>query len=63
MLRVIVFINNPISTAIAATAIKNNYIEGKVALKVWVFLVDKHKYINDFERLISNESGAIYKKD
>ena len=31
MLRVIVFINNPISMATAATAIKNNYIEGKAA--------------------------------
>ena len=31
LLRVIVFVNNPISTATAATAIKNNYIEGKVA--------------------------------
>ena len=31
LLRVIVFVNNPISTATAATAIKNNYIEGKAA--------------------------------
>lgn len=25
-------------------------------------MADKHKYINDFERLVSNESEAIYKK-
>lgn len=31
LLRVIVFVNNPISTATAAMAIKNNYIEGKAA--------------------------------
>ena len=38
-------------------------LKAKLHLKVWVFLADKHKYINDFERLVSNESEAIYKKD
>ena len=38
LLRVIVFVNNPISTATAATAIKNNYIEGKAAPQGLSFL-------------------------
>ena len=53
LLRVIVFVNNPISTATAATAIKNNYIEGKVAPQdLGLPGGQTQKYINVLERLI-----------
>ena len=53
LLRVIVFVNNPISTATATTAIKNNYIEGKTAPQGLGFPDgQKQKYMNDLERLI-----------
>lgn len=53
LLRVIVFVNNPISTATAATAIKNNYIEGKAAPQGLGFLGGQtQNYINVLERLI-----------
>ena len=53
LLRVIVFVNNPISTATATTAIKNNYIEGKTAPQgLGLPGGQTQKYINDLERSI-----------
>ena len=53
LLRVIVFVNNPISTATAATAIKNNYIEGKAAPQgLWLPGGQTQKYMNDLKGLI-----------
>lgn len=53
LLRVIVFVNNPISTATAAMAIKNNYIEDKAAPHgLGLPGGQTQKYINDLERSI-----------
>ena len=53
LLRVIVFVNNPISTATAATAVKNNYIEGKAAPQgLGLPGGQTQKYMNDLKGLI-----------